>query len=65
MFNEGVKAIFWEKSFQQDKGAKEKRERVKPRNRLLTTDNKLIVIRRDVGQGIGDTGNGDSVGHLS
>ena len=37
----------------------EKRERDKPRNRLLTIENKLMVTRGEVGGGMGEIGDGD------
>ena len=37
-----------------------KREGGKPRNKLLTIENKLMVTSREVGGGIGKTSNGDS-----
>ena len=36
-----------------------KRERGKPRNRLLTIENKLMVTRREAVLGEGETGDGD------
>ena len=35
------------------KEQKKKRERGKPRNRLLTIENTLMVTRREVGEGMG------------
>ena len=43
----------------QTKWAKGKRERDKPRNRLLTTENKLMVTKREVGGGMGEKSDGD------
>ena len=44
---------------------RKKRERDKPRNRLLTIENKLMVTRGEVGRGMGVTGDGDEGAHLS
>ena len=41
------------------KGKKRERERGKPRNGLLTIENKLMVIRGDVGGEMGEIGDGD------
>jgi len=43
------------------KGKKRKREieRDKPRNKLLTTENKLMVTRGEVSGGMGEIGDGD------
>ena len=40
-------------------GEKTDRDRDKPRNRLLTIQNKLMVIRTEVGRGMGERGDGD------
>ena len=50
--------LMWNKK--QSKRAKEKRERVrmKPRNRLLTIENHLMVSREKVGGGMGEIVNG-------
>lgn len=40
------------------------RKRGKPRNRLLTLENTLMVTRGEVGEGMGETGDGDEGGHL-
>ena len=45
------------------RGAKRERVRGKPRNRLLTLDNKLLVTRGEVGGGMRERGDGDSGGH--
>ena len=41
------------------KGKNKKRERDKPRNRLLTIENKLMVTRGEEGGEIGEIGDGD------
>ena len=38
---------------------RKKRERDKPRNGLLTIENKPMVTRGDVGEGMGEIGDGD------
>ena len=38
--------------------------RDKPRNRLLTLENKLVVTRAEVGRWGGEMGDGDEGGHL-
>ena len=42
-----------------NKRAKEKREREKPRNRLLTIENKQIATRGAVCEGMSEIGDGD------
>ena len=37
----------------------EQRKKSKPKNRLLTIENKLMVTRREVGGGMDETGEGD------
>ena len=41
------------------KGEKKERKSGKPRNRLLTIENKLKVSRREVGGGLSEMDNGD------
>ena len=43
---------------------KTKKERDKPKNRLLTVENKLMVVTGNVGEGMGEITEGDWV-HLS
>ena len=43
---------------------RKKRERDKPRNRLLTLENKLMVTRGEIGWGESQTGNGDYKAYL-
>ena len=38
---------------------RKERERDKPRNRLLTIENTLLVTRGEVGKGVGEIGDGD------
>ena len=42
----------------------EKRERGKPRNRLLTVENNLMVTRREVGGGVGKIDDRDEGAHF-
>ena len=50
----------------QNKGTKggKKRERGKPRKRLLTTENDLMVTRGEAGGGMGEIGDGERGLHL-
>ena len=43
----------------EQRGKQREREGGKPGNRLLTVENNLLVIRREVGGGMSEVGDGD------
>jgi len=45
--------VEFKKTNKQTNDHRGRKERDKPRNRLLTIENKLMVTRRDVGRGMG------------
>ena len=47
----------WNLRHKTSKGENNKTE--KSRNRLLTIENKLMVVRREVSEGMGEIGDGD------